>query len=118
MSEFKGTPGPWLAFNMVNADGSAMNPDEIAAYVKGCVKNGDPSRFLFISRGGDSDPDICHVGNGPDGPWNAQLIAAAPELLQALQEVVAISDRKHEAWDRAHAAIAKALNTDTKGAPE
>ena len=39
---------------------------------------------------------------------NARLIAAAPELLEALKEVVAISDRKHDAWDRAKAAIAKA----------
>jgi hypothetical protein len=39
---------------------------------------------------------------------NAHLIAAAPELLEALEEVVAISDRKHNAWDKAHAAIAKA----------
>jgi hypothetical protein len=38
----------------------------------------------------------------------ARLIAAAPELLEALEEVVAISDRKHNAWDKAHAAIAKA----------
>ena len=30
------------------------------------------------------------------------------ELLAALEEVVAISDRKHDAWDRAHAAINKA----------
>ena len=30
------------------------------------------------------------------------------ELLEALIEVVAISDRKHEIWDKAKAAIAKA----------
>ena len=39
---------------------------------------------------------------------NALLIAAAPDLLSALDEIVAISDRKHDAWDRAKAAIAKA----------
>ena len=43
------------------------------------------------------------------GIANAMLIAAAPDLLEALQEVVAISNRKHDAWDKAHAAIAKAL---------
>lgn len=36
------------------------------------------------------------------------LINAAPELLDALRRVVAISDRKHDAWDAAKAAIAKA----------
>ena len=30
------------------------------------------------------------------------------ELLECLKAVVAISDRKHEAWDRAHEAIRKA----------
>lgn len=30
------------------------------------------------------------------------------ELLEALEEVVAISDRKHNAWDKAKTAIAKA----------
>ena len=39
---------------------------------------------------------------------NAQLIAAAPELLEALREVIAITDRNHEVWDKAKAAIAKA----------
>lgn len=37
-----------------------------------------------------------------------RLIAAAPDLLAALEEVVAISDRQHDAWDRAKAAISAA----------
>ena len=39
---------------------------------------------------------------------NARLIAAAPDLLSALKSVVSLSDRKHEAWDAAKAAIKKA----------
>ena len=39
---------------------------------------------------------------------NARLVAAAPELLDALKTILVISDRKHDAWDRAYAAIAKA----------
>ena len=39
---------------------------------------------------------------------NASLFMAAPRLLAALKEVVAISDRKHDAWDEAKAAIAEA----------
>jgi hypothetical protein len=39
---------------------------------------------------------------------NAKLITAAPDLLQALKEVVMLSDRKVDEWDRAKAAIAKA----------
>lgn len=44
----------------------------------------------------------------PNPEANARLIAAAPDLLDALKEVVRISDRKHDAWDAARAAIAKA----------
>jgi len=39
---------------------------------------------------------------------NAKLISASPDLLEALIEVVKISDRKHDAWDRAKIAIEKA----------
>lgn len=54
----------------------------------------------------------------PSGEWDAmqkaniRLMAAAPDLLEALQEVVAISDRKHDAWDKAKVAIAKALGSN------
>jgi hypothetical protein len=39
---------------------------------------------------------------------DARLLAAAPELLEALQAVVAVADRKTNEFDRARAAIAKA----------
>lgn len=61
---------------------------------------------------------VVIVAPAPDGASiavqcaNAEFIVNAvnchEELLAALIEVVAISDRKHDAWDRAHAAIAKA----------
>lgn len=38
----------------------------------------------------------------------AELERRNAELLKALKEVVALSDRKTDVWDRAHAAIAKA----------
>lgn len=49
--------------------------------------------------------------NGSIGTYreaNARLIAAAPDLLEALEEIVTISDRDHDAWERARAAVAKA----------
>lgn len=38
----------------------------------------------------------------------AKQFAASGELLEALKEVVRISDRNHEAWDKAKEAIKKA----------
>lgn len=40
---------------------------------------------------------------------NARLIAAAPDLLESLQEIIAITDRDHVAWAKAKAAIQKAI---------
>jgi hypothetical protein len=39
---------------------------------------------------------------------DAKLITAAPELLKALIDIVKISDRRHDAWDKAKEAIEKA----------
>ncbi len=48
----------------------------------------------------------------PETRANAKLMAAAPDLLEALQEVVRISDRNHVAWVKAKAAIEKAIGND------
>jgi hypothetical protein len=58
------------------------------------------------------------IGGGPnsigvaiafgDTEANAHLIAAAPDLLESLKEIVALTDRTHDIWDKARAAIAKA----------
>lgn len=38
----------------------------------------------------------------------ARLLAAAPALLESLREIVTLTDRKTDIWDKAHAAIDKA----------
>jgi hypothetical protein len=92
------TPGPW--------------------YVE-AVMGDDPHEICIDSREGRGTPEvIASVVWDDEDPHpvlglaeanaNARLIAAAPDLLQALKAVVAISDRKHDAWDAAHAVIAKA----------
>jgi hypothetical protein len=52
---------------------------------------------------------VAIINAGRHKEANARLIAAAPDLLSALQEVVKISDRDHNAWVKAKAAISKAL---------
>jgi hypothetical protein len=50
----------------------------------------------------------------PESRANARLMSAAPDLLESLQEIIAITDRDHIAWAKAKAAIEKAtLNLDT-----
>ncbi|AXH72127.1 MAG: hypothetical protein [Siphoviridae sp. ctdc_1] len=49
----------------------------------------------------------CEVINGESA--NGNLIAAAPELLDALQGVVRVADRETDEFIAARAAIAKAL---------
>lgn len=44
----------------------------------------------------------------PDDEANARLIAAAPDLLEALKGVLRVADRKTDEFDAARAAIAKA----------
>lgn len=48
----------------------------------------------------------------PEARANAKLMSAAPDLLEALEEVIAISDRNHVAWNKAKAAIAKAVGDE------
>lgn len=60
----------------------------------------------------DTGPTQDHDGDGASeyvatvyDEGNARLIAAAPELLEALKSILEITDRNHVVWDRARAAI-------------
>lgn len=82
MSEFKGTPGQWHVDKF--GDVYSANGDFCIAGCRGVI-------------------DVEADKN------NAMLIAAAPELLEALQAVVRVADRATDEFDMARAAIAKAL---------
>lgn len=94
------TPGDWRVYR---DNEGATN----IAYVRG------------DSHDGNFDGEVC-VLYGQDNEANARLIAAAPELLDALQElsdlVDAICDHEYEpdtfTTQPARAAIAKALGED------
>lgn len=55
--------------------------------------------------------------SSPETRVNARLMAAAPDLLEALQEVIAITDCDHVAWVNAKAAIEKAIGERKGGLP-
>ena len=84
------TPGPWRHENY-----SARQDYDIVG------PNGEDLAFVNPTDGGD-DPIVYPV------EANARLIAAAPDLLEALKAVVSVADRKTIEFDLAHAAIAKA----------
>lgn len=86
--EAKHTPGPWR-------------------YQR---ENGSPTTGQHMIAG-DTPPgylaEVRDCGSG-DVSANARLIAAAPELLEALLAVVRVADRATVEFDMARAAIAKA----------
>lgn len=93
MKEFKGTPGPW---EIMDDDG------ELKIVQSGSVEYG---------RGWKIYSDICSEVSDQD---NANLIAAAPELLEALQEITHevghwLSTQKPELKEKIESAINKAL---------
>ena len=87
MSEFKGTKGPWN-FSFHGSENCWVTDSE-------------------------NDKAIAKVTNyGKDAlqqKANFHLIAAAPDLLEALIAVVRVADRATDEFDMARAAIAKAL---------
>ena len=120
MSKF--TKAPWVPHNMTHEEGRPMTAEEIGEYVTNSVKMGETGRFLFISAKHDDggNCDVCHIGNGPHGPYNANLIAAAPDMYEALRwfvclvddGIIKVSPHERDAFmvvlTQANAALAKA----------
>ena len=75
---------------------------------------GGGTRFLEIKRDFDTLALVVADEDDQECAPNAHLIAAAPELLEALEELVAAPDKKRpaEVWEAARAAIAKARGVE------
>ena len=69
--------------------------------------------YTNIIRCNNGKHDTLWIGStsqnpSPETRANARLMAAAPDLLESLKEIIAITDRDHNAWIKAKAAIEKA----------
>lgn len=91
MEGFKGTPGEWRWF-------TSNSHKRLSSVLSG--KDGD---VLYAYNDSTGFPMVGCTEN------DMALIAAAPELLEALQAVVAVADRATDEFDMARAAIKKAL---------
>lgn len=96
MKEFKGTPGPWEL--------SQKDLD-------------DPTILVYADHG--IQGHICEMTNFADDydtEANAKLIAAAPDLLEALQEMLPFAEQfinsNHPTHKKAISAIDKALGNN------
>lgn len=89
------TPGPWEYVAKLTA---SENHRGFFVRAEKATRNGKWA--LADVQAGDE--------NGRLGEANARLIAAAPDLLAALEAVLSVADRKTDEFDAARAAIAKA----------
>ncbi|MDU3074930.1 MAG: hypothetical protein E7B29_01155 [Mixta calida] len=111
MTGFKGTPGPWIT---ADAHGPVDGGD--------CIQEVSSEHKFFVAT-------CCHYTSREGVKANARLIAAAPELLEALQTYMAAVNQMNVAMndgvnvqgamsnlvgseDMARAAIAKALGNN------
>ena len=94
MSEFKGTKGPWRV------------SEKVGDFIHIRHDNNYPGAMSL---------NLAHITAraswSKEAEANARLIAAAPDLLEALQDALHAYDKhsEHSQWDFARAAIAKAL---------
>lgn len=93
MEKFRGTPGPWEwwtsnSFLRLSSKATGKDGDVIDSFK---MSDGQTSLSVKVD--------------------DMNLIAAAPELLEALQDALHAYDKhsEHSEWDFARAAIAKAL---------
>ena len=100
MSESKHTPGPWSIGNLASYDGYTGQP-----YRNVWARQGEAATVIARA--------IRRHGETNDVDANAALIAAAPELLEALEEIMKQTDQRSNylidhVYLIAAAAIAKA----------
>lgn len=113
MSKVKHTPGPWEPLRQGIEVQSEEGNHEVLAYAGDIpVSVCEVYSFAHIEH---DDPVGEYVISNEEGLANLRLIAAAPELLDALQRATNQLRHDHpndEVWRQAQAAIAKATGEE------
>jgi hypothetical protein len=110
------TPGPWVPTYFTRPDGTEIETvEQVAETTAHSARQGDGTTLHGVTLTGDDDGVVvCYTGNGPTSEANARLIAAAPDLYDALDNLVANVTEAFPALadlgpiTKAHAALAKA----------
>ena len=106
MSEQKHTSGPWIVYEFLSQDCEGDDAEtHIQCYADDDGENG--ASLAFVNRWTYGDEPATEESKA-----NARLIAAAPELLEALKYLCDVSHTDPKAFDQARAAIAKATGAD------
>ncbi|WP_285315801.1 hypothetical protein [Providencia rettgeri] len=111
--EFKHSPAPWVAD--IRSGCCAVYQKNRSNDTAGCHRD-DDRNIVYSSKGARYDEKLCHWVMDEETQANFTLIAAAPELLDALIELTESAKEAidglgdlSDAIDTAKAAIAKAL---------
>ena len=115
MKEFKGTPGPWVAD--IRGGCAAIYPSNRRDDTPGCHYD-DDRNIAYSSKGAKYNGMHWEINGSVEHDFN--LMAAAPELLEALRELISgYEDREKSGMfdmlvhgdliEKANAAINKAL---------
>jgi hypothetical protein len=88
VSDPKHTPGPWTAAVFTRPDGTPiLTVEHVAETVAHSALAGDRTELYGVVLDDNDESGravvVCYTGNGPNAHNNADLIAAAPDLLAA-----------------------------------
>lgn len=117
MNEFKGTPGPWVVD--IRGGCVAVYPDGEQWETPGCHRS-DERNIAYSDKGAAYDEKAGYWSMDKKTVHDYTLIAAAPELLEALQLLMAEQTGGNKScghngftcmcsYNKARAAISKAL---------
>ncbi|EMV1743499.1 hypothetical protein AABV93_001784 [Enterobacter hormaechei] len=115
MKEFKGTPGPWVVD--VRGGCVAVYPDGEQWETPGCHYD-DKRNIAYSNKGAEYDAVVGYWNMDKKTISDYTLIAAAPDLLEALQKMLRAgqkqnwNERYESEMNAARAAISKALGEE------